>query len=137
MFGNTRSLKLQVEEPFTNRSRLSIIYHILWICHDTQVSQTQLMYKANLSYFQLKKYVNTLMIKGLLQETIQDEKKSYRCTNSYLFRDEPMTKQRMSIEWVRRVNALKRQGFDVHVTTDADGVMIHIRKKPSDRIKAY
>jgi hypothetical protein len=57
--------------------------------------------------------------------------------NSYLFRDEPMTKQRMSIEWVRRVNALKRQGFDVHVTTDADGVMIHIRKKPSDRIKAY
>jgi predicted transcriptional regulator len=81
MFGNTRSLKLQVEEPFTNRSRLSIIYHILWICHDTQVSQTQLMYKANLSYFQLKKYVNTLMIKGLLQETIQDEKKSYRCTS--------------------------------------------------------
>jgi predicted transcriptional regulator len=80
MFSNTRSLKLQVEEPFTNRSRLSIIYHILWICQDTQVSQTQLMYKANLSYFQLKKYVNTLMIKGLLQETVQDEKKSYQST---------------------------------------------------------
>lgn len=80
MFGNTRSLKLQVEEPFSNRSRLSIIYHILWICHDTQVSQTQLMYKANLSYFQLKKYVNTLIIKGLLQETVHDGKKSYRTT---------------------------------------------------------
>jgi predicted transcriptional regulator len=80
MFSNTRSLKLQVEEPFTNRSRLSIIYHILWICQDTQVSQTQLMYKANLSYFQLKKYVNTLMSKGLLQETVQDEKKSYQST---------------------------------------------------------
>jgi predicted transcriptional regulator len=80
MFGNTRPLKLQVEEPFTNRSRLSIIYHILWICHETEVSQTQLMYKANLSYFQLKKYVHTLTIKGLLQETVHDGKKSYRST---------------------------------------------------------
>jgi predicted transcriptional regulator len=81
MFSNTRSLKLQVEEPFTNRSRLSIIYHILWICQDTQVSQTQLMYKANLSYFQLKKYVNTLMSKGLVEETLHDGKKSYRSTS--------------------------------------------------------
>jgi predicted transcriptional regulator len=80
MFSNTRSLNLHVEEPFTNRSRLSIIYHILWICHETQVSQTQLMYKANLSYFQLKKYVNTLLIKGLLHETNQDGKKSYQST---------------------------------------------------------
>jgi len=80
MFGNTRTLKLQVEEPFTNRSRLSIIYQILWICHDAQVSQTKLMYKANLSYFQLKKYVNTLTIKGLLQEAVHDGKKSYRTT---------------------------------------------------------
>jgi predicted transcriptional regulator len=81
MFSNTRALKLQVEEPFSNRSRLSIIYHILWICQDAQVSQTQLMYKANLSYFQLKKYVNTLLIKGLLQETVHDGKKSYRSTS--------------------------------------------------------
>jgi hypothetical protein len=48
-----------------------------------------------------------------------------------------MTKQEMSIEWFHRVNALKRQGFDVDVTTDADGVMIHIRKKLSKRIQAY
>ena len=81
MFSNARSLKLKVEEPFSNRSRLSIIYHILWICQDAQVSQTQLMYKANLSYFQLKKYVNTLMIKGLLHEIIHDNKKSYRSTS--------------------------------------------------------
>jgi predicted transcriptional regulator len=80
MFGNTRTLKLHVEEPFANRSRLSIIYHILWICHEAEVSQTQLMYKANLSYFQLKKYVHTLTIKGLLQETVQDGKKSYHST---------------------------------------------------------
>jgi predicted transcriptional regulator len=38
------------------------------------------MYKANLSYFQLKKYVNTLLIKGLLQETIHDGKKGYQST---------------------------------------------------------
>ena len=80
MFGNTRTLKLQVEEPFSNRSRLSIIYQILWISQDTQVSQTKLMYKANLSYFQLKKYVNTLTTKGLLQETVHDGKKSYHST---------------------------------------------------------
>jgi hypothetical protein len=42
-----------------------------------------------------------------------------------------MVTQRMTIEWVRRVNALKRQGFDVYVTTDAEGMIIHIRTKPS------
>jgi predicted transcriptional regulator len=57
MFGNTRTLKLQVEEPFSNRSRLSIIYHTLMICNDEQVSQTRLMYKANLSYFTMGKRV--------------------------------------------------------------------------------
>jgi predicted transcriptional regulator len=80
MFSNTRSLRLQVEEPFTNRSRLSIIYQILGICQETPVSQTKLMYKANLSYFQLKQYVNTLTIKGLLHETIHDGKKRYQTT---------------------------------------------------------
>ena len=40
-----------------------------------------------------------------------------------------MTKQLLTVEWVRRVQALQIQGFDVTVTTDADGVIIHIRKK--------
>ena len=81
-------LNLHVEEPFSNRSRLSIIYQItrerayqiLVICNDEPVSQTRLMYTAHLSYFQLKKYVNTLMIKGLIQETFHDGERSYRCT---------------------------------------------------------
>jgi predicted transcriptional regulator len=38
------------------------------------------MYKANLSYFQLKKYVKILMAKKLLQEVIHTGKKSYYCT---------------------------------------------------------
>jgi hypothetical protein len=42
-----------------------------------------------------------------------------------------MAMQRMTIEWVRRIKALKQHGFDVSVTTDAEGVIIHIRKKPS------
>jgi hypothetical protein len=42
-----------------------------------------------------------------------------------------MATQRMTIEWVRRVKALKQHGFDVSVTVDADGVIINIRKKPS------
>ena len=80
MFSNSQTIKLKVEEPFTNRSRLGIIYQIVRICNDDPVSQTKLMYKANLSYFQLKKYVNTLLVKGLLQEVIQSGKKSYSCT---------------------------------------------------------
>jgi hypothetical protein len=40
-----------------------------------------------------------------------------------------MTTQRMTLEWVRRVQALKMQGFDVDVTVDADGVIMNIRKK--------
>ena len=79
MFSNQKIIRLKVEEPFTNRSRLGIIYQILWICSDHQVSQTKLMYKANLSYFQLKKYVNTLTSKGLIQEEVCEGKKSY-CT---------------------------------------------------------
>jgi predicted transcriptional regulator len=80
MFSNSQTLKFKVEEPFTNRSRLGIIYQIVRICNDDQVSQTKLMYKANLSYFQLKKYVNTLLTKSLLQEAVHDGKKSYSCT---------------------------------------------------------
>jgi predicted transcriptional regulator len=38
------------------------------------------MYKANLSYFQLKKYVNALMAKELLLEDVSDGRKSYLCT---------------------------------------------------------
>jgi predicted transcriptional regulator len=88
MFSNTRSLNLHVEEPFANRSRLSLIYQltrerayqILMICNDTPVALTSLMYTAHLSYFQLTKYINTLRIKGLIEETIQDGQRSYRCT---------------------------------------------------------
>jgi predicted transcriptional regulator len=81
MFGNSRALTLPVEDPFANRSRLRIIYHMLWICQDAPVSQTKLMYKANLSYFQLKKYVSTLRAKGLLHEAVHDGKKGYQCTS--------------------------------------------------------
>lgn len=42
-----------------------------------------------------------------------------------------MAKQRMTIEWVRRVKALKQLGFNVLVITDADGVIIHIQKNPA------
>ena len=42
-----------------------------------------------------------------------------------------MATQRMTIEWVHRIKALKQHGFDVYVITDADGVIIHIRKKSS------
>ena len=80
MFSNSQTLKLKIEEPFTNRSRLGIIYQILRICNDDQVSQTKLMYKANLSYFQLKKYIKTLIAKNLLQEVNHTGKKSYYCT---------------------------------------------------------
>jgi predicted transcriptional regulator len=80
MFSNHKTLKLKVEEPFSNRSRLGIIYQILWICRGHDISQTQLMYKANLSYFQLKKYVAILLAKALIHESIHGGRKSYVST---------------------------------------------------------
>jgi predicted transcriptional regulator len=76
-------------DPFFTRSRLSLIYQltrerayqILVICRDGHVSQTRLMYTARLSYFQLKKYINTLLSKGLIEETFQDGERSYQCTS--------------------------------------------------------
>ncbi|MCW4040153.1 MAG: hypothetical protein NWE83_05315 [Candidatus Bathyarchaeota archaeon] len=55
-------------------------YQLLRICHDEPVSLTKLMYTATLSYHQLNKYVNTLLIKGLIEETFQDGERSYQCT---------------------------------------------------------
>jgi hypothetical protein len=39
----------------------------------------------------------------------------------------------MTLEWVRRVQALKMQGFDVEVTVDPKGVIVNIRKKSATR----
>jgi predicted transcriptional regulator len=80
MFSHSRTISFSVMDPFLNRSRLGIIYQILLICHNDLMSQTRLMYKANLSYFQLKKYVPTLTAKNLLQETLHDGKKTYMTT---------------------------------------------------------
>lgn len=40
-----------------------------------------------------------------------------------------MTNHQMTIEVLHRVKALKQLGFDVVVTSDADGVIVRIRKK--------
>ena len=82
MFTNIRTLRNGVELPFRNRSRLGIIHHILSICSSDRISQTRLVYKANLSYLQLKKYLIILADKELLLEINDNEKgkKSYLTT---------------------------------------------------------
>jgi hypothetical protein len=110
------------------------------------------MYKANLSYFgqrlitgdysrwekELSKYTSWSTVHRSIPRLDTTPWQLHALSNYvYDLRRVDMAKQRMSIEWVRRVNALKRQGFDVHVTTDAEGVMIHIQKKPSKRLQAY
>jgi hypothetical protein len=42
-----------------------------------------------------------------------------------------MAKKPMSVELLRRVKALKKQGFEVFFTSDSDGVILNVRKKRS------
>jgi len=43
-----------------------------------------------------------------------------------------MVKQRLSPELLHRIKALKQQGFNVYITSDSAGVIVHIRKKASE-----
>ena len=61
------------------RDRSGIMAEILEIAMDG-VLKTRIMYKANLSYFQLKKYRTILIEKALLLESIHKGKKSYLTT---------------------------------------------------------
>ena len=51
---------------FVRRSRLEIIYTILSLCRNAGAKKTRIMYRSNLSFNQLEKYLETLTSLGLL-----------------------------------------------------------------------
>lgn len=53
-------------KDMTNRTRIEIISQILEIANGGVTCKTRIMYKANLSYSQLKEYLRTLSDKDLL-----------------------------------------------------------------------
>ena len=55
-------------EAFSRRGRLEIIYEILSLCNGGLTKRTHIMYKCNLSFQQLKKYLELLNLLGLLEK---------------------------------------------------------------------
>jgi predicted transcriptional regulator len=75
------------------RNQLSIIADILLIAK-TGALKTQIMYRANLSYTQLNRYINSLLNNNLLAQTTYDGKEFYIVTpkgNEFLQRHKELT----------------------------------------------
>ena len=63
------------------RSRLRIIYDILRVIGEEEEARpTRIMYKANLSYDRLQKYLRELTRKGLIVEEKTEDRMVYRLT---------------------------------------------------------
>jgi len=63
------------------RSKFEIIYDILaLIQREGKIKPTHVLYKGNLSYDRLKKYINELKEKGLIEEIKEKDKTFYRIT---------------------------------------------------------
>ena len=67
------------EHAFRNRSKFEIIYEMLELCTLGPIIKTDLLYKSNLSYFQLQRYLNILKKQELIVEE-QTERKRYAIT---------------------------------------------------------
>jgi predicted transcriptional regulator len=62
----TLMIHFSSSKDMTNRTRIEIISQILEIANGGVTCKTRIMYKANLSYAQLKEYLRTLSDKDLL-----------------------------------------------------------------------
>lgn len=67
------------QKAFTRRGRLEIIYNILSLCQKP-VQKTYIMYQVNLSYTQLKKYINYLIQANLLDLKNTEQEELYTVT---------------------------------------------------------
>ena len=67
------------KDPHRRRDRLYIMAQILEITKDGSL-KTQIMYKANLSFSQLKEYLSLLIEMKLLETTVNANKTVYRMT---------------------------------------------------------
>ncbi|MEM3637126.1 MAG: winged helix-turn-helix domain-containing protein [Conexivisphaerales archaeon] len=68
-------------QPQRTRSRIRIYYDILLsVMEEGNAKPTRVLYKANLSYDRLVKYLDELISKGLLQEVHASENRYYVIT---------------------------------------------------------
>jgi predicted transcriptional regulator len=67
------------ETKLRRRDHLCIIADILYITKGATL-KTQIMYKANLSYTQLKEYLNFLLTTNLIAQTVVEGKEGYKIT---------------------------------------------------------
>jgi len=65
---------------FTNRGRLEIIYAILSVCRKP-VGKTRILYRCNLSYDQLMKYLRYLASRGLVDSVEKGRKEFFQVTD--------------------------------------------------------
>jgi predicted transcriptional regulator len=60
------------QKQISNRTRVEILASILKVA-EVQTLKTHIMYKANLSYRQLEKYLNFLETNGMLARTSEND----------------------------------------------------------------
>lgn len=70
---------LKSSDSFERRSRLDVLYQILLLCREPQ-QKTQIMFKCNLSYKLLCKYIDFLVSGNLLRILNEVDKKYYQTT---------------------------------------------------------
>jgi len=69
-----------MESTFVKRGRLEIIYEILLICRKP-VNKTSILYKCNLSFSQLQKYMEYLFSYDLLKSIHESPREYYHVTD--------------------------------------------------------
>ena len=70
---------MKSSDSFERRNRLDVLYQILLLCKEPQ-QKTQIMFKCNLSYKLLCKYMNFLVNSNLLKILNEGDKKYYQTT---------------------------------------------------------
>jgi len=69
-------------DRFMRRSRLEVMYQIISLCLTSQ-QKTGIMYKCNLSYEQLQKYLGFLVDSNLLEILRREDGKEYYQATAY------------------------------------------------------
>jgi predicted transcriptional regulator len=67
------------QKPLSNRTRVEILASILKVA-STRTLKTHIMYKANLSYRQLERYIDFLETNGMLARSFDDNTLMFQIT---------------------------------------------------------
>jgi predicted transcriptional regulator len=65
---------------FKNRSRLEILYDIVNSAREQPCLKNTILHKSRLSYWQLGRFLDYILLQGLLEERILDESRVYIVT---------------------------------------------------------